>query len=60
LSWVVRAFRVSLFGAFEGELAAPLGTVAAIGVAALALGLLTGRSREVPTSQWRPPLDLDS
>lgn len=59
LSWVVRAFRVSLFGAFEGELAAPLATVAAIGAVALLVGLLSSRWREVPPEHWRPPLDLD-
>ena len=59
LSWVVRAFRVSLFGAFEGELAAPLATVAAIGAVALLVGLLSSRWREVPPEHWRAPLDLD-
>lgn len=59
LTWVVRAFRISLFGAFEGELLVPLATVAAIGFVALLLGLAMGRWREVPAGQWRPPLDLD-
>jgi putative membrane protein len=59
LTWVVRAFRIGLFGAFEGELFAPLATLGAIGGVALLLGLLVGRWREVPPEQWRPPLDLD-
>jgi hypothetical protein len=57
--WVLRAFRVALFGAFEGELALPLTVVGATALAALAAGIVLGRWRPVPPEQWRPPLDIE-
>ena len=59
LTWVLRAFRVALFGAFEGELALPLAVVVATALAALAAGIVLGRWRPVPPEQWRPPLDIE-
>jgi len=59
LTWVLRAFRVALFGAFEGELALPLAVVGATALAALAAGIVLGRWRPVPPEQWRPPLDIE-
>jgi putative membrane protein len=59
LTWVLRAFRVALFGAFEGELALPLAVVGATALAALAAGIALGRWRPVPPEQWRPPLDIE-
>jgi putative membrane protein len=59
LTWVVRAFRASLFGAYDGVFWPTLGVVAAIGAAALLIGVLAGRWRPVPPQQWRPPLDIE-
>ncbi|MEN9420437.1 MAG: hypothetical protein RI988_4058 [Pseudomonadota bacterium] len=59
LTWVVQAFRASLFGAFDGAFWPTYGVVAAIGLSALALGALFGRWRAVEPEGWRPPLDLD-
>jgi putative membrane protein len=59
LTWVLRAFRVALFGAFEGVLLPSLAVVAATAAAALAAGVLLGRWRPVPPAQWRPPLDIE-
>jgi len=59
LTWVVNAFRASLFGAFDGHVAPALGTVAAFGGGALLVGLMAGRWRVVPLDQWRPPLDIE-
>jgi putative membrane protein len=59
LTWVVKAFRASLFDAFDGAWAPPLGVVAAFGAAALVAGALGGRWRMVPLPDWRPPLDIE-
>jgi len=59
LTWVVNAFRASLFGAFDGVFWPTLGHVAAFGAGALLLGTLVGRWRVVPLSQWKPPLDIE-
>lgn len=59
LTWVVSAFRASLFGAFEGEFWPRLAVVAAFGGGALLLATLMGRWRVVPLAEWRPPLDIE-
>ncbi len=59
LTWVVRAFRAALFGAYDGQWLAPLLRVAAFGAAALAVALLARQWRVVPLDQWRPPLDIE-
>jgi putative membrane protein len=59
LTWVVAAFRASLFGAYDGVFWPQLGVVLAIGAGALVLGTLAGRWRVLPVSQWRPPLDIE-
>ena len=59
LTWVVSAFRASLFGAYDGVFWPRLGVVAAFGLGALALATLLGRWRVVPLSEWRPPLDIE-
>ena len=58
-TWVVKAFRASLFGAYEGQWMAPLAVVAAIGAAALLVAVFAGRWRVLAASQWRPALDMD-
>lgn len=59
LTWVVQAFRASLFGAYDGVFWPAWGVVVAIGVAALCVGTLAGRWKPVPLSQWHPPLDIE-
>ena len=59
LTWVVSAFRASLFGAYDGVFWPSLGVVLAIGAGALLIGTVVGRWRVVPVAQWRPPLDID-
>jgi putative membrane protein len=59
LTWVVQAFRASLFGAFDGEFWPAYGVVAGVAAGGLLLGSLLGRWRCVPTPQWRPPLDIE-
>jgi hypothetical protein len=56
---VVHSFRVSLFGAYDGDFWPAYSAVALTAAAGLALGSLLGRWRSVPTPQWRPPLDIE-
>ena len=59
LTWVVQAFRASLFGAFGGAFWPAYSVVAAIGAVSLVIGTVAGRWRPVPVEAWRPPLDMD-
>lgn len=59
LTWVVSAFRASLFGAYDGVFWPQLGVVAAIAAAALVVGTVAGRWRVMPLAEWRPPLDIE-
>jgi len=59
LTWVVKAFRASLFGAFDGAWASAWGVVLATGAAALLLAVLFGRWRVVPSEAYRPALEVD-
>ena len=59
LTWVVAAFRASLFGAYDGVFWPQLGVVLAIGAGSLVVGTLAGRWRVLPVSAWRPPLDIE-
>jgi putative membrane protein len=59
LTWVVAAFRASLFGAYDGVFWPQLGVVLAIGDGSLVVGTLAGRWRVLPVAQWRPPLDIE-
>ncbi|MBU6272312.1 MAG: YhgE/Pip domain-containing protein [Betaproteobacteria bacterium] len=57
-TWVVRAVRASMFGAFDSEW---LSALALVVLAALVAGMLAtwvGRWRFVPASDYRPALDL--
>jgi len=59
LTWVVHAFRASLFGAYEGACAAAWATMFATVVAALALAVMLGRWRPVSAEAYRPALEVD-
>lgn len=58
MTWVVRAVKASLFGAFDGEWVRPLAYVAASGAAAMLLSMALGRWRFVKTAAMRPAVDL--
>jgi putative membrane protein len=58
MTWVVKAVKASLFGAFDGNWLLPLARVAAWGVAALVAAMWIGPWRFVKASAMRPPVDL--
>jgi YhgE/Pip-like protein len=57
-TWVVRAVRASLFGAFDHSWGLALGLVALAGVVALVIATWVGRWRVVPQEHYGPKLDL--
>jgi putative membrane protein len=59
LTWAVRAFRASLFGAYDGACASAWAVMLTTGLAALALAMVLGRWRPVPTEAYRPALEVD-
>jgi putative membrane protein len=59
LTWVVRAVRASLFGAYDGAWASAGAVALAAGVAALALAVVFGRWRAVPAEAYGPTLEVD-
>jgi putative membrane protein len=59
LTWVVQAFRTSLFGAYDGAFWPAYLPVAVTAGVGLALGTWVGRWRAIPEAQWRPPLDIE-
>lgn len=58
ITWVVKAIKACLFGAFEAGWHEPLLLVALAGVLAAALACFVGRWRFVKSSSLRPTLDL--
>jgi YhgE/Pip-like protein len=57
-TWVVRAVRACLFGAYDDAWALATGLVALAGLAALVLAACVGRWRRVPPERYGPALDL--
>jgi putative membrane protein len=57
-TWVVRALRASLFGAFDNGWWQAWGVVAAVGATALVAAAFVGQWKLVPQAQYRPPLDV--
>lgn len=57
-TWVVKAFRASLFGAYEHAWAQAWGTVLLAGAVALAIGTVVGRWKVVADEAYRPGLEL--
>lgn len=57
-TWVVRAVRASLFGAFDREWLSPLGIVALTAGIAFVCAVLVGRWRIVSRANYRPTIDL--
>ncbi len=58
MTWVVRAIKASLFGAFDGQWMHPLAYVAASGLVATLLAMVLGRWRFVKAAALRPAVDL--
>ena len=58
-TWVVRAFRATMFGAFEGDWLMPWSVVVAAGALATAVGMFAGRWRIVDDAAYGPAIDVD-
>lgn len=58
ITWVVKAIKASLFGAFDGQWLAALLWVALWGALAALVATWVGRWRYVKLSALRPTLDL--
>lgn len=58
-TWVVRAFRASMFGAYDGQWLAHWTVVAVCGGAALLGAMLVGRWKFIPAADYRPGIELD-
>lgn len=58
ITWVVKAIKASLFGAFEGDWQHPLQLVVIAGVLAAVMACFVGPWRFVKTTALRPALDL--
>lgn len=56
-SWVVKAFRASLFGAFGGDWLTPWSVMLGSGAIALLIAMTVGRWKVVTEEQYRPGLD---
>jgi putative membrane protein len=58
-TWVVRAFRASMFGAYDGQWLAHWAVVAGSGAAALIGATLIGRWKVIPAADYRPGIEID-
>ena len=58
-TWVVRAFRATLFGAFEGAWLTAWTLVILAGLAATVIGMFGGRWKIVPDADYGPAVDID-
>jgi putative membrane protein len=58
-TWVVRAFRASLFGAYDGQWAAHWAVVAGCGSVALLGATLAGRWKVVAPEDYHPGIEID-
>ena len=58
-TWVVRAFRASLFGAYDGQWLAHWGVVTGCGLAALLGAMLAGRWRLVDARDYQPGIEFE-
>lgn len=59
LTWVVRAMRVTMFGAFDDAFALALGMVLLAGAVALLMASTLGRWKLVPAEHYRPGIEID-
>lgn len=58
-TWVVRAFRASMFGAYDGQWLSHWAVVAGCGAAALAGATLLGRWKVIEASAYHPGIEID-
>ena len=58
-SWVLRAARAALFGAYDGNWFSALSVLALFGVGAIAITALGGRWKFVPRHRFGPLMDVD-
>jgi putative membrane protein len=58
-TWVVRAFRATLFGAFDGDWVMPWAAVVLAGLVASMAGAFLGRYRFVEDAAYGPAIDID-
>lgn len=58
ITWVVKALRAAMFGAFDGGWQAPLELLAVAGLIAALMAALVGRWRYAPNGEMRPALDF--
>jgi putative membrane protein len=58
-TWVVRAFRASMFGAYDGQWMAHWAVVAGCGGAALLGATLAGRWKITPAADYHPGIEID-
>lgn len=59
LTWVVRALRVAMFGAYEGQWLHAMGVIVAIDLACLLVAAALGRWRVVEEDQYQPLIELN-
>ncbi len=58
MTWVVKALKASLFGAFGGDWLQPLQSLLLLALLAMAVAVWLGRWRYVPAAALRPALDI--
>ena len=58
-TWVVRAFRASMFGAYDGQWLAHWAVVAGSGAVALIGATLVGRWKVIPAADYHPGIEID-
>lgn len=58
-TWVVKAFRASMFGAYDGQWLAHWSVVAACGAVALCGATLAGRWKVIAAADYHPGIELD-
>lgn len=58
-TWVVRAFRATLFGAFDGHWQLPWVLVISAGIVATIIGSFFGRWKIVADEVCGPAIDID-
>ena len=58
-TWVVKAFRATLFGAFEGTWLVAWALVVLAGIVATLIGMFGGRWKIVPDADYGPAIDID-
>jgi putative membrane protein len=56
-TWVIKAFRASLFGAYDHGWAAAMGVIVLAGAVSLLLATFVGRWRFVPDAEHRPGIE---